>query len=260
MLDRFGAASRARFEAALRQRSLAQLEDVIGQIPPARPFAARLTPQAGPLPRVVAEMKRSSPSAGPLRADYAPRRIALGYARVGAAALSVLTEPDGFGGDLSHLQQARAAHLPILRKDFLVTPYQIAESRVEGADAVLLIVALLPGPALGLMLHAARRYAIEALVEVHDEEELARASGEGASLIGVNNRDLRTMTVSLETSLRLAPRLPRSAVAVAESGIRSRSDLERLAEAGYAAFLIGEALMRADDPGDALWRLTRAEG
>lgn len=255
VLERLALASRARAETDMMQRSLSGLEELLEKLPPVRPFSARLTRTAGPLPRVIAEMKRASPSAGTLREPYRPRQIAMGYARVGAAALSVLTEPDEFGGHLDHLSEVRPAHLPILRKDFLVTPYQIAQARVAGADAVLLIAAILNGPSLGIMIHAARRYGAEALVEVHEEEELRRALDAGASLVGVNNRDLRTMEVSLGTAARLAPRIPSDVMMVAESGIRSRADIDRLMAAGYEAFLVGEQLMRSDDPADALWAL-----
>lgn len=255
MLARFAERSRARAQADMAGQPLGDLEDLIGDLPPARPFAARLTRLAGPLPRVIAELKRASPTAGLLRKEYRPRQIALGYTRVGAAALSVLTEPDSFGGELSHLSEVRAAHLPVLRKDFLVTPYQVAQARVHAADAALLIAGLLQGPSLGIMIAAARRYGIEALVEVHDEDDLRRAAGEGASLIGVNNRDLSTMEVDLGTCERLASHVPAGVIAVAESGIRSRADIDRLMGCGYEAFLVGEPLMRADDPGDALWRL-----
>ncbi len=254
-LERLARASRARVEAEMKDDPLDTIEERIEGLPAVRPFGARLASSAGPPPRVIAEIKRSSPSAGILRENYHPLQIARGYTRVGAAAVSVLTEPDEFGGDLSHLSEVRAAHLPVLRKDFLITPYQVAQSRAAGADAVLLIARLLPGPALGLMLHAAKRYGVEPLVEVHDEEELGHALDCGASLVGVNNRDLATMQVDLGVCERLAPRIPRGVVKVAESGIRSRSDLDRLAQAGYDAFLIGEQLMRAHDPGDALWRI-----
>lgn len=259
ILDRFAAASRGRAESDMMARSLADLESVIESLPPARPFAARLTRGAGPVPRIIAEMKRASPSAGVLRAEYRPRQLAMGYARVGAAALSVLTEPEEFGGDLDHITEARPAHLPILRKDFIVTPYQVAQGRVAGADAVLLIAAILRGPALGILLAAARRYGIEALVEVHDEEELKRVVDAGASMIGVNNRDLRSLEVDLGTAARLAPLVPSDIVMVAESGIQERADLGRLMAVGYEAFLIGEHLMRSDDPADALWRLMHPE-
>jgi indole-3-glycerol phosphate synthase len=259
VLDRFARASRSRAEAEMKEHPLALFEQLIEKLPKVRPFAPRLTGEAGPLPRIIAEMKQSSPSAGPLRADYRPRQIAMGYARVGAAALSVLTEPDEFGGDLAHLSETRAAQLPVLRKDFLVTPYQVAQSRAAGADAVLLIAAMLEPPVLGILMHAARRYGVEALVEVHDEDDLSRAVDAGASLIGVNNRDLRTLAVDLSTSERLAPRIPRGVIRVAESGIASRADIERLMRSGFEAFLVGEHLMRAADPADALWKLVQAE-
>jgi len=255
MLERFGAASRRRAGERMAAHPLAGYEEILDSLPPARPFSARLARGAGPLPRVIAELKRRSPSAGELQEPYHPRRIALGYARVGAAALSVLTEPESFGGDPAHMLEVRGAHLPILRKDFLVTPWQIAESRVHAADAVLLIAGLLKGPALELMMAAASRYGVEALVEVHNEEDMARACGAGARLIGVNSRDLATMTVDLKTAERLAHRVPPDCVAVAESGIRTRADIDRLMACGYESFLVGESLLRSGDPGDALWRL-----
>jgi indole-3-glycerol phosphate synthase len=254
-LERLGRASRARAEREMKDHPLADFEDLIARLPPPRPFAERLSPSAGPVPRVIGEMKRASPSAGTLRETYNPLLIARGYTRVGAAAVSVLTEPDEFGGELDHLSEVRPAHLPVLRKDFLVTPYQVAQSRAAGADAVLLIAALLEGPALSNMLLASRRYGVESFVEVHGEEDLARAIDVGADVIGVNNRDLHTMQVDLGTSERLARRLPDGVIKVSESGIRNRADLDRLMSAGYKAFLIGETLMRAHDPGDALWRI-----
>ena len=254
-LHGFAEASRNRAARRMEDVPLTTLEETIEGLPPIRPFAVRLTREAGPLPRVIAELKQSSPSAGVICASYRPRQIALGYMRVGAAALSVLTEPDSFGGDLGHILEVRSAHLPTLRKDFLVTPYQVAESRAAAADAVLLIAAILDGPSLGLMLNAARRYGVEALVEVHDEDEIVRALDEGAGMIGVNNRNLETLEVDLKTSLRLAPRIPAGVIAVSESGIRSRDGMDRLMQAGYEAFLIGESLLRKPDPGDELWRL-----
>lgn len=259
VIERFALASRARAGTEMKDHPLELFERLIETLPPVRPLSARLKADAGPRPRLIAEMKRASPSAGLLRLEYVPRQIAMGYARVGAAAISVLTEPEEFGGDLSHLSEVRPAHLPVLRKDFLVTPYQVAQSRAAGADAVLLIGRILKRETLELMIGAARRYAIEALVEVHDEDELARALDAGAELIGVNNRDLDTLQVNLATSARLARRIPPGVVKVAESGLKCRADIDRLMEAGFDAFLIGEHLMRSEDPADALWRLMQAE-
>ena len=260
-LEDLARSSEERAREGMGKHPLEEYEALIETFPAARPFAARLEKDAGPLPRMIAELKRRSPSAGLLRDPYVPRQLAIGYARAGAAALSVLTEPTGFDGDIAHLVEVRPAHLPVLRKDFLVTRWQLAESRVAGADAVLLIAALLPGGAqggaLGAMLAAARQYGMEALVEVHDEEELARALDAGATTIGVNNRNLRTLEVDLSTCERLAAGIPKGVLAVAESGIGSRRDIDRLMRCGYSAFLVGEALMRSHDPGDALWRLTR---
>ena len=232
----------------MRDRPLFDLEGLIETFPPARRFAARLSREAGPHPRIIAGIKRSTPEAGLLRQTYRPRQIAMGYARVGAAALCVATEPDQFGGDLDHISEVRPAHLPILRNDFLVTPYQIAQSRVAGADAVLLIAGLLAGAALGIMVKAARRYGVEALVEVSDEEELSRAIDAQTVLFAVNNRDPGA-------EIRLSAKIPQEAVKVARGGISSRADVDRLSAAGYDALLVGEWLMRADDPADALWAL-----
>ncbi len=202
---------------------------------------------------VIAEFKRRSPSSGLIRADLHHVRVAQAYEIAGAAALSVLTEEEYFGGCLDDLQESRAATLlPTLRKDFLVDPYQIWESWIAGTDAALVIVAALSDAELKALLVTAEQASIEALVEVHDETELARALHAGATIVGVNNRDLRTMQVSLQTSLDLAPRIPDEVVAISESGIHAPEDVRRLREAGYDAVLVGEHLMRAPDPGAAL--------
>jgi indole-3-glycerol phosphate synthase len=170
----------------------------------------------------------------------------------------VLTEPEEFGGRLEHLVEARASGaLPVLRKDFVIDEWQVWEARAAGADAVLLIVAALDDAALARLLVASHDARLDALVEVHARVELDRALAAGATLVGVNNRDLRTLEVRLETSLALAPSLPREVVAVAESGLRTGADLRRLREAGYSAFLVGESLMAAEDPGQALRSLLR---
>jgi indole-3-glycerol phosphate synthase len=210
---------------------------------------------------VIAEYKRRSPSRGLIRSDLQPVNAAQAYEAAGAVALSVLTEPEYFGGSAEDLREARAATLlPCLRKDFVVDPYQVWESWIAGADALLLIVAALSDAELAMLLKTAAEASIEALVEVHDEEELRRAVGAGARIVGVNNRDLRSLEVSLETSLQLAPDIPDHVVAVAESGLRSGADLRRLRDLGYDAFLIGEHLMHAAEPGRALEALLAAAG
>jgi indole-3-glycerol phosphate synthase len=205
---------------------------------------------------VIAEFKRRSPSKGALRLDLHPVLVAQAYEIAGAAALSILTEEEYFGGSLDDLQQARSATLlPSLRKDFIVDPYQIWESWIAGADAILLIVAALSDTELKTLLAAATETGLDALVEVHDEQEVRRALDAGARLVGVNNRDLKTLQVSLEVSHRLVGSIPDDTVAVAESGIATGEDIRRLRGAGFDAFLVGEHLMLAPDPGAALERL-----
>ena len=202
---------------------------------------------------IIAECKRRSPSRGILRADYAPAAIAADYERAGAAALSILTEPTFFDGSLEHLTAVRdAVRLPLLRKDFIVDSYQLLEARASGADAVLLIVAALGEPELRVLLSAARAFGLAALVEVHDEAEADRAMDAGAEIIGVNNRNLRTLEVAVEVSERAAARIPPSVVAVSESGIKTPHDVARLQALGYRAFLVGERFMTAPQPGAAL--------
>jgi indole-3-glycerol phosphate synthase len=207
---------------------------------------------------VIAECKRRSPSRGVLRRDYDPPAIARAYETHGAAAVSVLTEPGFFDGSLDHLAAVRAAvELPLIRKDFTVDEYQILEARAAGADAILLIVAALEPAVLRRLFESARALGLDALVEVHDERELENALAAGATLVGVNNRNLRTLRVDLEASRRLAPLIPEGIVRVAESGIRSGRDVAALQQAGYGAFLVGEQFMAAEDPGAALDQLLR---
>jgi indole-3-glycerol phosphate synthase len=218
---------------------------------PRRAFAAALT--AGGGPQVIAEFKRRSPSRGVIREDLQIVHVAHAYQEGGAAALSVLTEPEWFGGSLEDLKQARAVtRLPVLRKDFIVDEYQIWESWLAEADAILLIVAALTGPQLERLLKTAADAALEVLVEVHGEAELDRALTAGARIVGVNSRDLRTLKVDLRTAESLAARIPDDVSAVAESGIRSGEDVRRLHELGFDGFLVGEHLMSAPDPGEAL--------
>ena len=200
--------------------------------------------------RVIAEMKRASPSHGVFREDFRAREIAQSYEASGAAALSVLTEEDYFRGSLTDLIDARdAPGLPVLRKDFIVDAYQIYESAATGADAILVIVAALDDYYLRAYLETAETLELAALVEVHTEEELGRAIQAGAKIIGVNNRNLRNLEVDLETSPRLRPKIPAGVISVSESGIKTPGDLRRLSDAGYNAVLIGERFMTGVDPG-----------
>ena len=208
--------------------------------------------------KIVAEFKRSSPSKGKIRRDADPARIAKAYESAGAAAISVLTEEDYFDGSLDDLRAIRqATSLPLLRKDFIFEEYQVYESAAVGADAILLIVAALNDETLGRLRRITEEeLGMDALVEVHTREEMERACHSGAQLIGVNNRDLGTFAVSLETSVQLAPKADEKAVLISESGIESAEDIHRLRDLGYRGFLIGESLMRADDPKEALSQFT----
>ena len=213
----------------------------------------------GASPRVIAECKRRSPSRGILREDYRPAALAKAYAGAGAAAISVLTEPTFFDGSLAHLQQVRAAvGVPLLRKDFIVERYQILEAVASGADAILLIVGALEAGSLKTMLAFAAEAGVAALVEVHGAVELRMAADCGATLVGVNSRNLRTLGVEPDVHDQLAPLMPKGAVTVAESGLREYADLQRLERAGYHAFLVGERLIAQPDPGAAL-RILRGE-
>jgi indole-3-glycerol phosphate synthase len=254
MLTQILDASRRR-AASLAPR-VGELRQLAGGLPPARPFAAAL---AAPGLQVIAEIKRRSPSAGAIRTSVVPAEQAATYERGGAAALSVLTEPDAFGGSLVDLAAARSATtLPVLRKDFTVHPVQVWEARAAGADAVLLIVAALGDDELEVLLGEARRAGLDALVEAHDALEVERARRAGAALIGVNNRDLMTFRTDLATAEALAPALEGVPVRVAESGVSSPDAAARMAAAGYDAILVGEAVMRSDDPADFITRLRDA--
>jgi indole-3-glycerol phosphate synthase len=228
----------------------------------ASPDGARFERELGKAGRVnvIAECKRRSPSKGMLAADYDPVRIARAYQAGGAAAISVLTEPTFFDGALEHLAAVRAAvRLPLIRKDFVVDEYQLFEARAAGADALLLIVAALQQAALERLHRRAWELGLAALVEVHDEDELSRAVDAGARIIGVNNRNLRTLSVDVDGSYRLAARIPRGAIGVSESGLKSREELARLSEAGYRAFLIGERFMTDPDPARAIGQLVGSD-
>jgi indole-3-glycerol phosphate synthase len=216
-----------------------------------RGFSGALRAKSGRA--IIAEIKKASPSRGVIRANFDPARHARDYEASGATCISVLTDGPFFQGHLDHLAIVRAStRLPILRKDFVLDPYQIAEARAFGADAVLLIVAALDEGALRDLAARAAAEGLDTLVEVHDEHELEIALRAGSDLIGINNRDLRTFETSLDVSRRLAPLVPPGAVVIAESGIRSAADLSSLAAVGVHAFLVGEQLMAAEDPGKAL--------
>jgi len=254
VLETILARTRERVAREQERRPLGFGHREVTQAPPVRPFAEALA-RPGRV-NVIAEHKRRSPSKGAIREDLAPADVARAYEAAGAAAISVLTDEPFFGGCLAHLEEARSASgLPVLRKDFVVDPWQVWEARAAGADAVLLIVAALADAELRSLLAAATDAGLDTLVEVHDRPELDRALAAGARVVGVNNRDLRTLAVTLETSLGLAPAIPDDVVAVAESGIRTGTDVRRLREAGFDAFLVGERLMSAPEPGAALRRL-----
>jgi indole-3-glycerol phosphate synthase len=211
-----------------------------------RSFVAALSYEGS---NVIAELKKASPSLGLIREEYAPGALAASLAEAGAVALSVLTEEDFFQGSLAHLKEARkAVTIPILRKDFIVDPWQVWEARAAGADSFLLIVAILSDEMLKELLVLGRELGMEPLMEVHSREELERAKEAGAKIIGVNNRDLRDFKVNLQTSLDLIQEIPEGTVAVSESGLHTREDLRRLRWAGFDAFLIGEQLMKNADP------------
>ena len=235
--------------------SIAEVERRAAKAAP-RPGAFRNALERSGRPRVIAECKRRSPSRGMLRTDYDPAAIASGYDKAGAAAISVLTEPAFFDGSLDHLVAVRSATtLPILRKDFIIDPYQIAEARAAGADAILLIVAALSHPALALLHATAVDAGLDVLVEVHDLLEIPIALDAGATIIGVNNRNLRTLAVDVDVSHQAIELIPDTIVAVAESGLKTGADVRRLRDSGYDAFLIGERFMSTQDPGAALAEL-----
>jgi indole-3-glycerol phosphate synthase len=257
ILARIVAVKHEEVEAARRRRSLAALraeaEDARdGQGP--RGFARALRDKvAAGRPAVIAEIKKASPSKGLLREPFDPPAIAASYAAHGAACLSVLTDERFFKGSLDDLRAARAAcSLPVLRKDFVVDPWQVYEARAHGADCMLLIVAALDDARLAEFEAIAHALSMDVLVEVHDAAELDRALALKTPLVGVNNRNLRSFEVSLDTTLALLPRIPGDRMVVTESGILGPADVTRMRQAGVNAFLVGEAFMRAPDPGEAL--------
>jgi indole-3-glycerol phosphate synthase len=252
LLEAIVAATRARVGAAADREPRASLERrAASRTPDGKGFSERLA-RAGSI-NVIAECKRRSPSRGVLRVAYEPVAIARGYERAGAAAISVLTDPGFFDGSLEHLEAVRSAvRIPLLRKDFIVDEYQLLEARAAGADAVLLIVAALTDDDLRRLSTAAADLGLAALVEVHDVAECRRAVAAGASIVGVNNRNLRTLQVDLTASRDVARVLPQQAIGVSESGLKTSADLHAMKALRYQAFLMGERFMVEPDPGAAL--------
>jgi indole-3-glycerol phosphate synthase len=254
-LDQIVAATRARLVQAKRRADLRELELQAERHSP-RGFRRALSSGNRDRVAVIAELKKASPSKGLIRADFRPAELARELDAAGASSLSVLTDEEFFQGSLGNLREASAAvKLPCLRKDFIVDEFQVLEARANCADAVLLIVAALSQEDLVTLLRGARERRLDVLCEVHDAAELARAVDAGCDLIGVNSRDLRTFKVDLDAAFRLAEKIPPNVVRVAESGIHAGSDIAQLQGAGYHAFLIGESLMRAERPGEALREL-----
>jgi len=251
-LDQIVGSTRGKVAAIKRVADVRELERRAEQHVP-RGFRRAVEEKSKVGVAVIAELKKASPSKGLIRPEFRVGELARELEAAGAATLSVLTDEEFFQGSLENLQAAAAAvNLPCLRKDFIVDEFQLLEARANSADAVLLIVAALTNAELNRLALAARLNELDVLCEVHDEAELERALDAGCDLIGVNTRDLRTFQVDVETAFRLAARLPKNVVRVAESGIRSGEDIARLRAAGYQAFLIGESLMRAERPGEAL--------
>jgi indole-3-glycerol phosphate synthase len=259
ILERILARKREELEASRAAVPLAEMQRRALAAPQPRDFVAALRAKiAARRPAVIAEVKKASPSRGLLRADFDPAVIAHGYEAGGAACLSVLTDRDFFKGDPAHLAAARGAcSLPVLRKDFITEPYQVFESRAMGADCILLIAAILARQDMQGLEASARSLGMAVLVEVHDADELDAALSLQTPLLGINNRDLRSFVTRLETTLDLLPRIPEGKIVIAESGIGGQADVFRLMSHGVPAFLVGEALMRAQDPGRALLEFTK---
>ena len=259
VLDEIVARKHRELAAARERSSVAEIEARLPAAPPVRDFFAALA-APGPI-RLIAEFKRRSPSAGEIRPGAAVEDVVRGYESAGASALSVLTDGVDFGGSLDDLRAARAAvRLPVLRKEFVVDRYQVVEARAHGADAVLLIAECLDDCRLRSLYREIIDLGMTPLVELHDAAQLPRVLDLGATLVGINNRDLRTMSTDLDHVLRLRDRVPDACVLVAESGIRSRSDVERLEAAGIAAMLVGESLLKAAEPAAAAAALLGRSG
>lgn len=257
ILDRIVEARRVAVEHRKRVLPEAALRMGVEKGTAVRDFPAALCRKAI---NIVAELKKASPSQGVIRKEFDPPALAAGLEGAGAAALSVLTEEENFQGSLKNLRDARkAVKLPVLRKDFIFDPWQVWETRANDADSFLLIVAILSDAQLRELLELGRQLGMEALVEVHTREELQRAADAGARIIGVNNRDLKSFEVRMDTSYELISAVPDECIAVSESGLRTSGDLYRLQEAGFDAFLVGEQLMQSSDPSAALRLLSGAQ-
>jgi indole-3-glycerol phosphate synthase len=249
ILDTIIAYKRAEITDAMTKRPLADLEAAARNAPPVRSFAAALEARTAKKEfALIGEIKKASPSRGLIRADFDPTKLAEAYEAGGAACLSILTDGPSFQGAPQHMTEARAAtQLPVLRKDFMLHRYQVVESRAIGADCILVIMAAVDDVEAGTLIAYAKAWGMDAIAEVHDKAELDRALKLDCRLIGINNRDLKTFATDLETTERLAPRVPRNRIVIAESGIATNADLKRLAKAGVYAFLVGETLMRQPD-------------
>lgn len=261
ILNKIVAVKRQEIELAIQRKPLSAMREDAESRRQTRDFVGALRAKiAAGQPAVIAEVKKASPSKGVLRADFIPADIAQSYAEYGAACLSVLTDQQFFQGSVDYLKQARAScGLPVLRKDFIVDAYQVYESRVMGADCILLIAACLDDAQMKSFEALALSLGMAVLVEVHDAVELERALALKTPLIGINNRNLKTFEVSLDTTLTLKAKVPAERLLVTESGIMTPQDVARMREAGVNAFLVGEAFMRADEPGEALAELFGAE-
>jgi indole-3-glycerol phosphate synthase len=257
VLDRILAAKRLEVEEAKARVSQAQVKKLAREAAAPRGFERALRAKiAAGLPAVIAEIKRASPSKGLIRADFDPARVAASYEANGAACLSVLTDREFFGGSREDLQAARAAcALPVIRKDFIIDPYQVHEARAWGADCILLIVDAVPDAELAHLEREARDIGLDVLVESHDAGQLERALRLQTALVGINNRDLRNFETRLETTLGLVDRVPHGRILVTESGISTPEDVERLKAAKVSAYLVGSAFMSAADPGKELARV-----
>jgi indole-3-glycerol phosphate synthase len=256
ILDRIGRYKLDEIRASKARRPLLGIEAAARQAPAVRPFAGSLLARIGKgAPALIGEIKKASPSKGLIRADFDPASLARAYEAGGATCLSVLTDAPSFAGAAEHLTAARSAtSLPVLRKDFMLDPYQVAEARSWGADCILIILAQVEDATAGELAAAAESWGMDAIAEVHDEAEMERAAGLACRLIGINNRNLKTFETTLATTERLAPLVPPGRIAISESGIFTHADLERLGDCGVRAFLVGESLMRQAD----VARATRA--